>query len=191
MSARGSIALDSSHDSKLARRSATAKVCVKWASARVLQVGAWVLADSLLQRQNLSNAWTRFALLAVACTGSVSKAHAPASKVGKAPIVKTLSVRTTAPVMANVLSSQSTALGNASATMAGAGLVARGQQSTHSSRLAQMIAEEMACAWMACAHATLASRVQIALTQSAQQDWLGRSVTSRVARMIVAAEDCA
>jgi len=91
-------------------------------------------------------------------------AHAFASKVGKAPIVRTLSARTIAPAMVNVLSNQSTALGNASATTAGAVLVARGLQSTHSSRLAQMIAEGMACAWMACAHATLVSRVQIART---------------------------
>lgn len=142
-------------------------VFVRWASANVLQAGVWP-HSGFSESRSLNSAWTRFAQLAAACMENALRANAFASKVGKALTVKIRSARMIVLVMGNAFSSQSTAPASASATMAGAALVVSGLPSMRSSRGARMTAQEMAYAWMACAHAMLDSRAQIAVTSSAQ-----------------------
>jgi hypothetical protein len=111
--------------------SATGMASVRWVHASAPQAGAWPHRDCL-ESLSRSSVLTKSVPWAAACTANVWMGNAFANKAGKDPTAKIHSVQTTALVMVNVCSSRCTVLGNASATMAGAVLVASGSLSMHS-----------------------------------------------------------
>jgi len=149
--------------SKLAR-TAMGMVSVRWVNANVLQATVWRLFECWGPNHCPRHVWTRSVQLAVACMGSASRASAFASKVGKDPTVRIPSAPMTALAMASAPFSPSIALASASATMGGVAPDVSGWRSTHSSRNARTTAQGMDCAWMAFVHATLVSKVRIAVT---------------------------
>jgi len=153
--------------SKLAR-TAMGMVSVRWVNANVLQATVWRLFECWGPHHCPRHVWTRSVQLAVACMGSASRASAFASKVGKDPTVRIPSAPMTARAMVSVPFSLSIALASASATMDGVVLAVSGWRSMPSSRNARTTAQRMVFAWMASVHATLVSKVRIAVTWSVQ-----------------------
>lgn len=171
-------------------RSALAMAIAKWVNASALLGGAWHKALSSAHR-NLKHAPMRFAQVAVASMGSASMADACASKAGRVSIAKIHSAQMIARVMVNASSNRHTALASVSVILNGEEQVANVLPCTRSSGSARMTAQAMVCAWMACVHATLASRVPTALTSPAQQDSQVRNATGHVASMTVMVEGSA
>lgn len=126
-------------------RNALVMGCVRWVSASVLQVGAW-LRVRFWQHQSRKHVWIPFVQLGVERMESVSTALAFVSKVGKASIAKIRNARTIVLATVSACSNRRIAQVNVCAAMVGVALVVNELPCTRSSRNVQTIAREMVSA---------------------------------------------